>query len=122
MSEIPHSNETCRTSRKSPFHSLIARFRKSKLGAVLSLISTLAVTGCAPELRQLKKESCDNYRASSFSDSKNHGYKEIIVYPTDSIEDGYRCVVKPECQSISKDEKKPEPKDCVDWPEPCEKL
>jgi len=124
MPEIRRSNETCKEAKESPFHSMIARFRESKLGAVLSLISALTVMGCASELKQLKKEGCDNYRASSFKDNKTgrHGFKEIVVYPSGSGEDGYRCVVKPECQSISKDEKKPEPKDCVDWSEPCEKL
>jgi len=121
MSEIPRSNETCKAPRKSPFHSLIARFRKSKLGAVLSLISTLAVTGCAPELRRLKPT--DDHRARTHRNADGtHGFDEIVVYPASSPDKEFRCVIKPECRSMSKDEKKPDPKDCVDWSKPCKEL
>lgn len=120
MSEISHSNEACKAAKKSPSYSLIARFRESKLGAVFSLISALVVTGCAPELRRLKPT--DDHRARTHRNADGtHGFDEIVVYPTSSPDKEFRCVIKPECRELGKDEKRPEPKDCVDWSEPCEK-
>jgi len=124
MSEVLHLNEACMVPRKNPFHSLIARFRKSKLGAVLSLISALAVTGCASELKFFKKGDCESYMARTAGDSKTHGYKEVIVYPLkskDPDKKGYRCAVMPKCQGLDKKKELPEPKDCVNWSQPCER-
>ena len=123
MPEVQRSAETNDHFSEDPNFSLICRLLKSRYTRIFALLlMTMGIIGCARESKLLRKESCENYNARTYRDSSGtHGYKKIIVYPTDSIEDGYRCVVKPECQNLNKDEEKPDPKDCVDWSKPCKK-
>lgn len=90
---------------------------------IVLLLIAMSNIHCASDSRLLRQENAGDYRARTYRDKSGaHGYKEIVVFPTDSPGKEYRCLIKPECLKLGKDHAKPEPQDCVDWSEPCEGL
>lgn len=123
MPEVQQPVETNDNLIEVPRFDLIRVLLKSRFTRIFALLlMTMGSTGCA-ELRLLKKGDCENYNARTYRKSDGtHGYSEILVYhPTDSIKDGHRCAIIPDCQDLDKEKKLPEPKDCVDWSQPCER-
>ena len=123
MPEIRHSAEINDSLNEGPNFGLICTLLKSRSARIFTfLLMSMGIIGCASKSRLLRQENCDDYRARTYRNADGtHGFSEIVVFPTDSSEE-FRCTIKPECLKLKEDEKKPDPKDCVDWSEPCEEL
>ena len=116
MPEIQHSSEANdNLSESRLFNSKLFR---AIIFVLLTKGVVLLTEGCAPESRYFKRT--DPHRAMTYRNSDGtHGYRKIDILPEDSPGKEFRCVVKPECRKLNKDEEKPEPEDCVDLSKPC---
>ena len=123
MLEIQRSSETNDNLNESPRFDWLCALLNSRYTRIFAfLLLAMGSADCASERIHLRQDQCDDYRARTHRNSDGtHGFDEIVVFPLNSTKE-FRCAIKPECRKLGKDEKKPEPKDCIDWSKPCVEL